>query len=75
MNCEIKKNEQIIKAEECVDKMEIASLVRYVFVRYAKSQSGCKRMMLFFTPCEELNGASIFAKLSSNYNICQPYVD
>lgn len=32
-------------------------------------------MMLFFTPCEELNGASIFAKLSSNYNIAQPYVD
>lgn len=32
-------------------------------------------MILFFTPCEELNGASIFTKLSANYNIVQPYVE
>lgn len=30
---------------------------------------------VFFTPCEELNGTNIFAKLSDNYNVIQPYLD
>jgi len=32
-------------------------------------------MLLFFTPCEELDGSSIFTKLSANYNVVQKYVD
>ena len=57
--------------------MEIASLSRYVFIKNVtmNNQQGMNRMILFFTPCEELEGASIFTKLSSNYNIIQPYVE
>lgn len=32
-------------------------------------------MMMFFTPCEELKGSSLFMKLSANYNLIQPYVE
>ena len=32
-------------------------------------------MLLFFIPCEELNGGSIFSELSANYNIINPYID
>ena len=32
-------------------------------------------MLHFFTPCEELDGSSIFTKLSANYNVVQKYID
>jgi len=33
------------------------------------------KMMMFFIPCEELTGGSIFTKLSANYNLVQPFVE
>ena len=65
-------NNKLLKASECIFKMEIASLPRFVFiVKIVESgkQQNLDRSILFFTPCEELEGASIFTKLSSNYNI------
>jgi len=32
-------------------------------------------MLIFFTPCEELDGSSIFTKLSANYDIIQKYIE
>ena len=32
-------------------------------------------MLLFFMPCEELTGGSIFQRLSSNYKCIQPYIE
>jgi len=31
--------------------------------------------MIFFTPCEELDGSNIFTKLSANYNVVQKYIE
>ena len=33
------------------------------------------KMLLFFTPCEELDGSNIFTKLSENYDIVQKYIE
>jgi hypothetical protein len=33
------------------------------------------RQLLFFTPCEELAGGSIFTKLSFDFNVIQPFVE
>ena len=71
---EDKKNEMILKAQEIVHKMDIASMARYAFIRHSGSYQGMNKMLLFFSPCEELDGASIFTKLSANYNITELYV-
>lgn len=55
--------------------MEISSLIRYAFMRKAKVQKGLNKAFLFFTPCEELNGGSVFSKLSGDYDVIQPYVE
>ena len=54
--------------------MEIASFQRFVkLVAFNKSE--INKTLLFFTPCEELAGGSIFSLLSFNINIIQPYID
>lgn len=56
--------------------MEVASLVRYIGLRTGRStQDQVKRARLFFTPMEELHGSNIFARLSNNYRVIQPYLD
>lgn len=58
--------------------MEIASLIRYAFIKQAiqiASHNSIDNLLLFFTPCEEMKGGSIFSKLSSNYDIIQPYIE
>jgi hypothetical protein len=55
--------------------MEIASLTKYAFIRKARNMQGLSKCLLFFTPCEEMNGGSVFSKLAANYNIIQPYLD
>ena len=55
--------------------MEIASLKRFAFIRSAKYSNDYKVNILFFTPTEELNGGNIFAKVSSNYSVMQPFLD
>ena len=55
--------------------MDIASLARYAFISLANTYTDMNQMMLFFTPCEELQGGSIFMKLSANYNIVRKYVE
>jgi len=49
-------------------------MARYAFIRHSGSYQGMNKMLLFFSPCEELDGASIFTKLSANYNITELYV-
>ena len=71
----ILKNETLIKSQECIQRMEIASLIRYAFIRKARTQTGKNKALLFFIPCEELSGGSIFSELSANYNIINPYID
>ena len=55
--------------------MEIASIKRFAFIKHAEQLDNHNKGMLFFTPAEELHGANIFAKLSSNYAVIQPYID
>ena len=54
--------------------MDVANLSRYVFIKNAKNHMDYNKMILFFAPCEELKGSSVFAKLSYNFNIIMPYV-
>jgi hypothetical protein len=70
-----KLNQQLIESQQCIQRMEIASLKRFVFIRSAKYSNDYKAHLLFFTPAEELNGGNIFAKVSSNYSVMQPYLE
>jgi hypothetical protein len=49
--------------------MEIASLIRFAFIKHAQHSTGINKSLLFFTPCEEMKGGSIFSKLSNNYDV------
>jgi hypothetical protein len=57
-------------------KMELASLIKYAIIRKDKD---CKvkrnNLMLFFTPCEELDGASMFCILAPSYKLIKPIVE
>lgn len=55
--------------------MEIASLIRYAFIKRAKDSTGINKSLLFFTPCEEMKGGSMFSKISNNYDVIQPYIE
>ena len=55
--------------------MEIASFSKYVQIARISKRSDFNKTLLFFTPCEELAGASIFSLLSFDINIIQPYID
>ena len=56
--------------------MELASLIRFSFIKKTQEQQGgINQQLLFFLPCEELKGGSIFQKLSFNYNVIQPYIE
>jgi hypothetical protein len=55
--------------------MEIASLKRLAFIKRAKKSTDYKLYILFFTPTEELNGGNIFAHVSSNYGVMQPFLE
>lgn len=70
-----KQNQIILRSRDCVHRMEIASLIRYAFLKTCRGATGRCKSLLFFTPCEELNGGSIFQKLAANYNLIQPYID
>jgi len=62
-------------ASEAIQRMEIASLVRYCLIRKPKHQKLHNRTLAFFTPCEELDGGSVFSRLSGDFNVIQPYLD
>jgi hypothetical protein len=56
--------------------MDISSLVKYVFiVKQREQKQSLNYLLLFFTPCEELSGGSMFSVLSENYRLIQPCVD
>lgn len=56
--------------------MELASLIKFAFVLKSREKKvGYESQLLFFTPCEELHGSSIFSKLSPNYGLVQPHLD
>lgn len=55
--------------------MDIASLRRFAIIRKAKSDQGLHNTLMFFMPCEELNGGSLFSKLAFDLNIIQPYLE
>ena len=66
------KNNILIKSQECIQRMEIASLSRYVIFQKSiksKEHTNLQKCLLFFTPCEELNGGSCFSRTASNYNV------
>lgn len=68
----------MIKAQNVIQRMELASLIRYAFIKQVvnnSSHNNIENLLLFFTPCEEMKGGSIFTKLSSNYDIIQPYIE
>ena len=69
MDQKLKLNDLVIKAQDCLLKMEIASLARYVFICKAKKSQNFSQNLMFFTPCEELQGGSVFSKLSANYKV------
>ena len=48
--------------------MDIASLNRYAFIQHAKRVKGLQNTLLFFLPCEELQGASMFSTLAYDLN-------
>ena len=57
-------------------KMEIASLMRLSLIASENDeQTSFNKMLLFFTPCEDLDGSNIFAKLSANYDVIQKYIE
>ena len=68
-DCDAKQNQIILRSRDCVHRMEIASLMRYAFLKTCRGATGRCKSLLFFTPCEELNGGSIFQKLAANYNV------
>lgn len=72
----INNNHQtMIRSQDVIQRMEIASLIRFAFIKHAQNSLGVNRSLLFFTPCEEMKGGSIFSKLSNNYDVIQPYIE
>ena len=56
--------------------MENGSLKRFVFILNERNTTDMhKKGLIFFTPTEELNGSNIFARLSNNFRIIQPFLD
>ena len=72
---DMRKNDLLIRSKECIQRMEVASFRRFAFMKRAMKEEGINRLLLFFTPCEELAGGSIFTKLSFDFNVIQPYVE
>lgn len=68
-------NEDLIIANKSIYRMDIASLRRFAIIRKAKSDQGLHNTLMFFMPCEELNGGSLFSKLAFDLNIIQPYLE
>ena len=56
-------------------KMEIASFLSFSEIASYYKNSEKMRMTYFFTPREEIQGGSMFAKFSSNYDIISKYLD
>ena len=54
--------------------MELASLFRYSYMKKTRNTENIERLLVFFTPCEELGGGNIFACLAADYNTIQPYL-
>jgi hypothetical protein len=55
--------------------MDLASFARFAFVSQAKFSSDSDRDILFFTPCEELDGANILQRVSSDYETIKPFLE
>jgi hypothetical protein len=55
--------------------MDLASFSRFAFVSQAKFSSDSDRDILFFTPCEELDGANILQRVSNNYETIKPFLE
>ena len=57
-------------------KLELASLKKFAFIQKSREQKhGLNNLLLFFTPCEEFNGGSMFSMLAENYRLIQPFVE
>ena len=52
-----------------MSRMDLASLKKYTILKSIKQKDEQKKNLIFFTPCEELQGSNIFARLAHNYNI------
>ena len=55
-----KQNQKLLEAQQCIQRMEIASLRKYSFIKKARISNDYKKSLLFFTPSEELKGANVF---------------
>jgi len=67
---------KLIDSQQCINRMEIASIKRFAFIRKARSlQDNQQRAFLFFSPTEELHGRNIFSKMSHCYTIVRPYIE
>ena len=53
-------------------RMNIASFSRYAIISKAAKMSEEQFSILFFTACEELDGANMLARLSFDYETIKP---
>lgn len=71
----LRSNEKMLASCECIMRMEIGSLIRYVSIKSWRIMNSNNDTIAFFTPCEELKGSSIFSQLSHDYNLISPYLE
>ena len=62
---DLKKKYILLKSQECIQRMEIASLTRFALLNKSKNNKENLSNLVFFTPCEELDGGSVFSRMSS----------
>lgn len=79
-NKSVSQNHSLFKSQECIQRMEISSLTRFAIFNKtinsnAQGSNDLKKCLLFFTPCEELDGGSIFSRMAQNFNVIQPYIE
>ena len=55
--------------------MAIASFPRYSYIKVALKEKENLFDLLFFTPCEELGGANMLQRLSTDYETIIPFLD
>jgi hypothetical protein len=66
---------KLVEGIRSILRMDLATLQRYVFISRASKSNDVRRSLLFFMPCEELDGGSIFSYSAKNFNLIQPFLD
>lgn len=65
----------LIKSHLSVMRMNIANFSRYAFIQKAKHSRDIYFDLLFFSPCEELGGANMLQRISSDYDTIKPFLE